>query len=411
MHTPLDDNNLPDLEILKENLSYLYNIKENVLSAHTITAGGICEALSKMCFGNEIGAEITENIDLYTAMYGSVLIETDADIDAKYIGSTIEEAEIRADGAVVSIEEAIKIWTAPLEKVFPTIVPAEGAVETVSSDIKCPLVAKESFAKPRVLIPVFPGTNCEYDTARAFEAAGAVADTFVIRNLSSQAIADSVRTLAEKADNAQIIMIPGGFSGGDEPDGSGKLIATVFRQAAVRESVMKMLKVRDGLMLGICNGFQALIKLGLVPFGEIRDMDADCPTLTFNTIGRHVSTMVDTRICSTLSPWLMGTEVGDIHSVAVSHGEGRFVANDDMLRMLLKNGQIATQYVDKNGKATMDMPANPNGSFWAIEGISSPDGRVLGKMAHSERATKYTYQNIPGDKDQALFASGVRYFA
>jgi len=410
LHTPLDANHLPDMEELKKTLSYYYSVRDRVISAHTITAGGICEAVSKMCFGNRIGAEINTDIDLYTAMYGSILVETDAELDGILVGSTTEKPEICAEGISISLEEAMHAWQMPLEKVFPTSAPAAGKAETVSSTVTCPLVAKESFAKPRVLIPVFPGTNCEYDTARAFEKAGAVADTFVIRNLTSQAIEDSVRTLAEKADKAQIIMIPGGFSGGDEPDGSGKLIATVFRQAAVRESVMKLLKQRDGLMLGICNGFQALIKLGLVPFGEIRDMDADCPTLTYNNIGRHVSTMVRTRVSSTLSPWLANTKVGDIHSVAVSHGEGKFVANDVVLASLLKNGQIATQYVDEGGNATMESPYNPNGSVWAIEGICSPDGRVLGKMAHSERAQRYTYQNIPGEKEQGLFISGVEYY-
>ncbi len=410
LRTPLDTNCLPDMEALKKNLAYYYSIRDKVLSAHTITAGGICEAVSKMCFGNGIGAEIKTDIDLYTAMYGSILIETDADIDAELIGTTIDKTEIHAEGAVISLAEAMDAWQMPLEKIFPTVVPAEGKAETISSDFACPIVAKESFAKPRVLIPVFPGTNCEYDTARAFEKAGAVADTFIIRNRTSAAIGESVRTLAEKADKAQIIMIPGGFSGGDEPDGSGKFIATVFRQAAVKESVMRLLKQRDGLMLGICNGFQALIKLGLVPFGEIRDMDADCPTLTYNNIGRHVSTMVRTRIASVKSPWLAGTKVGDIHSVAVSHGEGKFIANEAVLADLLKNGQIVTQYVDETGKATMDMPHNPNGSVWAIEGICSPDGRVLGKMAHSERAGAFTYQNIPGEKEQGLFASGVQYY-
>ena len=408
--TPLDKNNLPDMDTLHKNLSYYYSIRDKVLSAHTVTAGGLCEAISKLCFGNRLGAEISTDIDLYTAMYGSILVETDADIDGILLGYTTDKAEINVNGVSINLQEAISVWEKPLEKIFPTIAPSEGEVETVSSSVSCPIVAKESFAKPRVLIPVFPGTNCEYDTARAFEKAGAVTDTFVIRNLTSKAIVDSMQVLSEKVDNAQIIMIPGGFSGGDEPDGSGKFIATVFRQAKVRDSVMRLLKQRDGLMLGICNGFQALIKLGLVPFGEIRDMDAECPTLTYNTIGRHVSTMVRTRISSTLSPWLAGTKVGDVHTVAVSHGEGRFVANESVLADLLKKGQIVTQYVDESGNATMEMPYNPNGSVMAIEGICSPDGRVLGKMAHSERANAYTYKNIPGNKDQHLFVSGVQFF-
>jgi len=272
------------------------------------------------------------------------------------------------------------------------------------------VVAKEKFAKPRIFIPVFPGTNCEYDTARAFVRAGGAPDVFVIRNLDSDDIAYSMREMKKRIDQAQIIMLPGGFSGGDEPDGSGKFIATAFRNVLVKDAVMKLLKNRDGLMLGICNGFQALIKLGLVPYGEILDLDDSFPTLTFNTLGRHVSCMVRTRIASNKSPWLANVKTGDAHMVAVSHGEGRFIATEEQVRKLAENGQIATQYVDYSDKATYDIRYNPNGSVSAIEGITSPDGRILGKMGHSERMGKDIFQNIPGEKDQMIFKSGVEYF-
>jgi phosphoribosylformylglycinamidine synthase len=302
-------------------------------------------------------------------------------------------------------------WEAPLEKTFPTRAeessntPKQYSFETKNS-IKPAKVA----AKPRIFIPVFPGTNCEYDSAKAFEKAGGIAETMIIRNLSSHAIEESIQTMVKKIDNSQIIMLPGGFSGGDEPDGSGKFIATAFRNPAVKDAVMRMLKQRDGLMLGICNGFQALIKLGLVPFGEIREINEDCPTLTFNTIGRHASCMVNTKIVSTMSPWFNNLKIGDIHTIAISHGEGRFVANPQILSELELNGQIAAQYVDLSGKATYDIRFNPNGSYEAIEGITSPDGRILGKMGHSERLGSNVVRNVPGEKDQKLFEAGVRYF-
>ena len=265
-------------------------------------------------------------------------------------------------------------------------------------------------AKPRVLIPVFPGTNCEYDTAKAFEKAGAEAEIFVIKNLSSSLMEQSVNAFAQKVTDSQIIMIPGGFSGGDEPDGSGKFITAFFRNPKIKDAVHELLKNRDGLMLGICNGFQALIKLGLVPFGEIVEMKDNSPTLTFNTIGRHQSMMVNTRIASNKSPWLMNTQVGDIHNVAISHGEGRFIADSKLVKQLAENGQIATQYVDLSGNPTYDIRFNPNASIDAIEGITSPDGRVLGKMAHSERIGTDITKNVPGNKDQHIFQSGVEYF-
>ena len=272
------------------------------------------------------------------------------------------------------------------------------------------MTAPDTIAKPRVFIPVFPGNNCEYDSARAFEDAGAAAETFVVRNLTAQAVEESVEQMVKYINNSQIIMIPGGFSAGDEPDGSGKFIATMFRNPRIKEAVSDLLENRDGLILGICNGFQALIKLGLVPYGEVRDLTADSPTLTFNTIGRHNSQIVTTRIVSNKSPWLSCCEPGDEHAIAVSHGEGRFYAPEAVIKELFANGQVATQYVDNNGMPTMNMPYNPNGSLYAIEGITSPDGRVLGKMGHTERFADGLYRNIYGNKDQMLFKSGVNYF-
>ncbi|MDD6308774.1 MAG: phosphoribosylformylglycinamidine synthase [Clostridia bacterium] len=411
IETPLDENQLPDMKKLQKNLAYYHTLGAAVCSAHTVTKGGIAEAISKMCFGNRIGVSLETELDVFVARYGSILVETEQTLDEGiYIGKTIEDPVIRAFGEEIPLETAIETWQAPLEKVFPTKAVTKGIAETVNSRKNCPIVRKTLVAKPKVVIPVFPGTNCEYDSAAAFRRAGAEVETVLIRNLTENAIADSIEALVKQINQAQIVMLPGGFSGGDEPDGSGKFIATVFRHAAVKESVMKLLKQRDGLMLGICNGFQALIKLGLVPFGDIRDMDAQCPTLTFNTIGRHVSTMVRTRVSSVLSPWMAGTKVGEIHHVAVSHGEGRFAADASVLQSLIVNGQIATQYVNEKGEATMEMPDNPNGSLWAIEGITSPDGRVLGKMAHSERAALHTFKNIPGEKEQNIFTSGVLYY-
>ena len=265
-------------------------------------------------------------------------------------------------------------------------------------------------AKPRVFIPVFPGINCEYDTAKAFENAGALAETFVVKNLTPQAVEESIEAMVRAINKAQILMLPGGFSAGDEPDGSGKFIAAMLRNPRIKEAITELLENRDGLMLGICNGFQALIKLGLVPYGKIVDLTHDMPTLTYNNIGRHVSCMVQTKVVSKLYPWLSGVELGSTHSIAVSHGEGRFVAPQAVIDQLRANGQIATQYVDFNGNPMNTIPFNPNGSMEAIEGITSPDGRVLGKMGHSERLGTHVAKNIPGDKDQQIFASGVRYF-
>ena len=300
-------------------------------------------------------------------------------------------------------------WEHGIEDVFPYRGAGE-EVQQVSWQEKLPLVCSESFAKPRVVIPVFPGTNCEYDTARAFKRAGAEPEVLVINNLTPAAVAESTAALVKAINNSQIVMLPGGFSGGDEPDGSAKFITAFFRAPEVTEAVRELLQKRDGLMLGICNGFQALIKLGLVPYGDIVPATADAPTLTFNTIGRHQSGLVRTRIASSLSPWLSHCNVGDIHTVAISHGEGRFVASPETVAQLAAAGQIATQYVDEAGNPSMDLSVNPNGSVLAIEGITSPDGRILGKMGHTERSGNGLYKNVPGNLYQPLFEGGVDYF-
>lgn len=390
-----------------------------VLAASVVKEGGIAAAVAKMSFGNGIGVEF-EKLDqqtLFAPMTASIVVETEnpsafAGMDTVIIGKTIEEPVFRIDGQEIEMSRALAAYTSKLEKVFPT---DSGKIAKVRS---FPLYTRRSMeppaiktAKPRVFIPVFPGTNCEYDSARAFERAGAIADILVVKNLSTADIEQTIEQMVKKISEAQIIMLPGGFSGGDEPDGSGKFIATTFRNPRIKEAVTDLLDRRDGLMLGICNGFQALIKLGLVPYGEIRDQQDTDPTLTFNTIGRHVSQMVYTRVASVKSPWLSLCEAGDIHTVAVSHGEGRFVANDATLAALIKNGQIATQYVDLSGQPTGKMPYNPNGSVFAVEGITSPDGRVFGKMGHSERRNKDCYCNVPGNKDQKIFEAGVKYYS
>ena len=419
-----DENDLPVFDELKKNFVKISElVKESkIVSAATIGVGGIAAAVTKMAFGNDIGAVINEE-DLFNYNYGSFVLELACDkaeaekLFAGYnfavIGNTTSEKSIVANGVTIDLDEALNIWIKPLEKIFPTKYLEK--VKKADIEIKPFNVVEKKFsgkgiAAPRVLIPVFPGNNCEYDTKRAFEKAGAVADTLVVTNLKTQWLEESIDKMVDMIHNSQIIMIPGGFSAGDEPEGSGKFIAAVFRNPKVKEAVMDLLKNRDGLMLGICNGFQALIKLGLVPFGEIRDMEENSPTLTFNTIGRHISCLADTKIVSNKSPWLWNSNVGDIHKVAFSHGEGRFMADEAVIKALAENNQIATQYVDPNGNPTFDIRYNPNGSLYAIEGITSPDGRVLGKMGHSERMGNGVFKNVPGEKDQKIFLSGVQYF-
>ena len=373
---------------------------------------GLAEAVFKMSLGNEIGfaAEKT-TLDWFAPMPGAIIAELNEDVSgAARIGATTAEKTIVLGADSASIEELAALNDAVLEEVYPTKTEKTGTVEPFSCEAETRVSPAIKLARPKALIPVFPGTNCEYDTKRALMEAGADAEPFIIRNLTSADVADSVERFAKAVGESQIIVVPGGFSGGDEPDGSAKLITAFFRNAAVKEQITALLEQRDGLMLGICNGFQALIKLGLVPYGKIMDTDADCPTLTYNVIGRHQSRLVRTRVCSNKSPWLAGTKVGDIYTVPISHGEGRFLASEELVRTLAANGQIATQYVDLDGYATMDAAFNPNGSICAIEGITSPDGRVLGKMGHTERIGTQLYRNVPGRYEMELFTSAVRYF-
>ena len=396
------------------------------LAVSTPGYGCAAEALFKMCVGNSVGVALADvSADaLFTPAYGSFIVELSDDaqlpeetecLDVAIIGETTEAYTFAAAGETIDLAELQDAWEGALESVFPyrTLgqdAPAPEEVPAITCDDKLPLVYGGAIARPRVIIPVFPGTNCEYDTARAFERAGAKATTLIVNNLTPDAVAESVKELASAIRESQIVMIPGGFSGGDEPDGSAKFITAFFRAPEVTEAVRDLLQNRDGLMLGICNGFQALVKLGLVPYGDIVPMTDECPTLTFNTIGRHQSRLVRTRVASSLSPWLSECKVGDVHTVAISHGEGRFVASPELLRQLIANGQVATQYVDENGTPSMDLAANPNGSVLAIEGITSPDGRVLGKMGHTERSGAGLYRNIPDFAYQPLIEGGVQYF-
>ena len=424
----LDDGLTPD----KDGLLAAMTMVEYLVDFHDAVAvstpgyGATAEALFKMTLGNGIGVRLDPSIaidDLFTPAYGSFLVELDdyAElpkvtnlVEVGQIGVTCEDYVFEACGETLDLNDLQDAWEGGIESVFPYRSKDDAAkapVETVSFEAaKKTVYTGAPVAKPHVIIPVFPGNNCEYDSAAAFERAGADVTTLVINNLMPAAVAESTQALVDEIRRSQIVMIPGGFSGGDEPDGSAKFITAFFRAPAVTEAVRDLLKNRDGLMLGICNGFQALIKLGLVPFGDIVPMTAECPTLTFNTIGRHQSRLVRTRVASNLSPWLAKTAVGDVHTVAISHGEGRFVASDKVLAQLKANGQIATQYVDESGMPSMDLGANPNGSLLAIEGITSPDGRVFGKMGHSERSGNGLYVNVPGNKYQPIFEAGVEYF-
>ena len=411
-----DENGMPIYENIRKVFDHMESLiaSGKVKAVYTLGMKGLGEALCKMSFGNRIGFAAQENLHhLFKPVYGAFVFEASEELDtfAKLIGCTTEEYTLQINGEAVDLQEIQQKWEATLEPVYPRITKApQETVPTYNYQCVERKTSSIKLAQPRVLIPVFPGTNCEYDTARAFERAGAKADIVVIRNKTSEQIKESVELIREKIANSQIIAIPGGFSGGDEPEGSAKFIASFFRNPQITEAVMELLKNRDGLMCGICNGFQALVKLGLVPYGEIISTDASCPTLTYNVIDRHQSGLVRTRIASNKSPWLMHTNVGDIHTIAISHGEGRFVASEQLVKQLAENGQIATQYVDLEGNPTEDYRFNPNGSIDAIEGITSPDGRVFGKMGHSERYTNGLYLNVDGDKDQKMFAGAVSYF-
>ena len=405
----------PNFFSLKANYKIVEDMIEEgmVASACSVGYGGIAEALFKMGLGNHIGFKMRADKtthEMFQPMYGSIVLEMVSDSPAgEILGETTKEYVFEACGEKLDMAQLQEIWEGKLEPVYPYR-KAGPTVEKINGKLTAPAAPKIGVAKPKVIIPVFPGTNCEYDTAKAFARAGADPEILVIRNLTPADVAESCKALVKAIDNSQIVMLPGGFSGGDEPDGSAKFIASFFRNPEVTEAVRRLLQQRDGLMLGICNGFQALIKLGLVPYGDIRPITAYDPTLTFNTIGRHQSMLVRTRIASTGSPWLSKCAVGDEHTVAISHGEGRFVAPQEVLDTLIKNGQVATQYVDLTGTPTMDQRCNPNGSVLAIEGITSPDGRVFGKMGHSERSGEYLYKNVTGDKYQPIFEGGVDYF-
>lgn len=423
--TKLEDG-LIDMKKFKKNMTTVYDLigAKKVISASAIKFGGVSEAITKMALGNKVGVnldKITQD-ELFGFNYGSLLLEVKPNVDIekefeglnyKVIGTTI------ADEMIISKEYDFKLDINTLEEVYEEKLSEVFKIKTADSNKKVEKISYENrtiispkvkVTKPKVVIPVFPGTNCEEDSARAFMKEGAEVSEVILRNLTKEALVDSIKKLEAEIKTAQIVMLPGGFSAGDEPDGSGKFIATVLRNERIKEAVMELLNNRDGLMLGICNGFQALIKLGLVPYGEIRDIKEDMATLTYNDINRHMSSIVRTRISSVKSPWFNSVNVGDIHRVAISHGEGRFVAPESLIKELIKNGQVATQYVDFNDEVSLDMPYNPNGSMFGIEGITSPDGRVLGKMGHSERIGTNLYKNVPGDFDQKIFKSGVNYF-
>ena len=385
------------------------------VTAYTPGYGGIAEAVMKMAFGNSLGFEYDGSLsldDIFGYQYGSFLLEVTEDVGCgRVIGRITEEQTITYQGERLALDALLAVYEGKLESVYPCNIPAsQGPMELFSYSGQGAAAPAIKVAKPRVLIPVFPGTNCEYDTAKAMRDAGAEPEILVINNLSSDGIARSVERFAQSLAQSQMIFIPGGFSGGDEPDGSGKFITAFFRSAAVRAGVTELLERRDGLICGVCNGFQALIKLGLVPYGKIIDTDENCPTLTFNTIARHQSRIVRVRVASNKSPWLSKTQVGEIYSVPISHGEGRFLASEELIRQLAANGQIATQYVDLEGNATGDVHFNPNGSAFAVEGICSPDGRVFGKMGHAERIGSGLYKNVPGAYDMHMFSAAVEYF-
>ena len=409
---------LPTAESLLESFQKVTALMRagKVYSAYTPTYGGFAEAVYKMCIGNGLGfrylSEYLYLNNIFEYSYGTFLLEVDADEKGQTVGYFTDDATMTWGDESIAMSELEALYEGKLESVYPTLEKNdEKKIENFSYTATSTLAPAIKVAKPKVLIPVFPGTNCEFDTAKVMRDAGADAKIFVINNLTSDGISRSVEAFAKELATSQMVFVPGGFSGGDEPDGSGKFIMAFFRNAAIKEGVHDLLNNRDGLMAGICNGFQALIKLGLVPYGKIIDTDASCPTLTFNSIARHQSKLVRIRVASNKSPWLAGTEVGDVYTVPISHGEGRFLASDELIRQLAANGQIATQYVDLDGNATDDIRFNPNDSAFAIEGITSPDGRVFGKMGHSERIGNGLYKNVDGKYDMKLFESAVKYFS
>ena len=421
---PRDGEGMPDFDTFKQHCDFLHQavVDGKVKAMHAVGQGGIAAAVAQMAFGNGIGFDIDADFavqELFNLRYGALLVETDSETAAAWVkrdqvslvGKTADAANISVAGVKIALSDLQDAWEKPLNQIFP-IKDKDG-----EGDAELPLFTtygprrSESFGAPRVFIPVCPGTNCEYDSAAAFERAGATTDVMVLRNNTPKDLAESIEEMAKRMAKAQIIMFPGGFSAGDEPEGSGKFIATLFRNPVLSEALESLLYQRDGLALGICNGFQALIKLGLLPYGKIQPLKADSPTLTYNSIGRHLSRMVDTKVVSVMRPWFSSCQAGDIHTVAISHGEGRFIATPEQIRELAAKGQIATQYVDLSGKASNESEYNPNQSILAVEGITSPDGRVLGKMAHTERfSADDIFKNIDGNKLQPIFTSGVNYF-
>ncbi|MGE9266814.1 MAG: phosphoribosylformylglycinamidine synthase subunit PurQ, partial [Verrucomicrobiales bacterium] len=425
---PLDAEELPDYQALRDFAETFHGLvrEGKIISAKYLGQGGLAPALATCAFGNDLGAEITGEPRLFAPRPCQFIVEHAEELPPIFqsIGRVIAAPELRLHGETLDLNELKKAWEGTLEPVYPTTSsvvrassesPVMRASSPHSSESAVTQTASPRFSgsslKPKVIIPVFPGTNCEYDTARVFREAGAEPQILVFRNLSAPQIEDSLNELAAAISQSQILMLPGGFSAGDEPDGSAKFIATILRNPRVADAVMDLLKNRDGLALGICNGFQALVKTGLLPHGEICETSSESATLTHNTIGRHISTYVTTRVANLNSPWLANCELGELHTVPVSHGEGRFIAPEALQKELLAKGHIAFQYVDSEGQPTMDEPWNPNGSDLAIEGLSSPCGRILGKMAHTERRGQDIAKNIHGNKHQALFKAGVSYFA
>lgn len=421
LKTKITEEFLPDFEDLKENYELVHELIEDdkAISVATVRQFGIADTITKMCIGNKIGFEFKANKCLFKPRYATFIIEAKDKIENKkleLLGITTNKKEIKiSEDEILDLEELIKVWEEPLEKVFPTKTneinkkvenilykPAGGAPQAGSHKIK--------IAKPKIFIPIFPGTNCEYDLAKAFIDAGGDPKIAVFKNLKQTDIEESIIAMEKLINESQIIMLPGGFSAGDEPDGSGKFIATVFRNPRLKEAIHKHLNEQDGLILGICNGFQALIKLGLVPYGEIVEPTSKMPTLTYNNIARHQSKLVTTKVVSKLSPWFSKVSLGEEFVIPISHGEGKFVASEKVMQELITNGQVATQYVDEKGNATYNIDYNPNGSVYAVEGITSKDGRILGKMAHSERSYRGNIINVPGNMDQKLFESGIEYF-
>lgn len=407
----------PNIEALKNNFDFIYeNVKnKKIISAYTVKSGGIAEAIAKMTFGNMIGAEITDKYNdvLFDTDYGTIIVESKEELvyeNAELLGKTIKEKEIKIGNETIKIEEAVSIWTSLYEKLYPSKTDKEGKkLEIRDYKNGITVISKNKVVKPKVFIPVFPGTNCEYDSMKVFLKAGADTSVMAFRNSSERHIEESIEEMKKQIENSQIIMFSGGFSAGDEPDGSGKFIANILINQKIKKAIEDFMK-RDGLVLGICNGFQALIKSGLLPNGEIGNINENSPTLARNNINRHISKIVNTRVTSNMSPWLNGIETGSIHNIAVSHGEGKFVANETLIEELFKNGQVATQYVDEAGYPTMNGEYNPNGSYCAIEGITSKDGRIFGKMGHSERVGTNVFKNIIGEKEQKIFENGVKYF-